>query len=107
MEAMSHLVITTCSSLTLQQFLKVIAFGFKPYFYSFRNWVDCLLSLYSAIYCICALVVLFENDPDGQESPVLTYENLADMALASAVLRCLTILGKYVSGCGIEGCVVC
>ena len=78
----------------------MIAFGVKPYFYSFRNWADTILSVYSAVYCVFALVVLFGNSPNDGQGFALTYENIADMALASAVLRCFTILGKYVSGCG-------
>ena len=88
----------------IQLFLKMIAYGIKPYFYSFRNWVDCLLSFYSAVYCIFAVAVLIGNNLNSQPFAV-SYENLADMALASAVARCITILGKYVSavwiGCGV------
>ena len=70
--------------------LKLIAFS-KSYFHSARNVFELMLSICSFGYIIFAVVTLSIDVKKELYSP------LSDVALSLAVMRCLTLLGKYVS----------
>ena len=101
-----------------QQCVKLLAFGLKGYFGSWRNIADTLISLLGLCYVIWALVVLGYGYTSVAHQVVYIYRivrmsacvlhysmhlflqqtriNLANIALTYAVLKCFTILGKYV-----------
>ena len=105
-----------CHVVILNQLtLKLIAFGLKGYFQSWRNIFDVLLVIYSIIYIIFAIVILSIGPMELSNMPRLvcttimtthcmivlshtTQQNgIILTALILAVLKAFTVLIKYVS----------
>jgi hypothetical protein len=73
----------------LETVLKLIAFK-GSYFHSVRNILELFLSILSFGFILFAVVVLSMQDKGCE-----LYDALSTVALALAVSRCITILGKY------------
>ncbi|CAI8036576.1 Sodium leak channel non-selective protein [Geodia barretti] len=86
------LVIVFALYFTLEQCVKMLAFGPKGYFGSWRTIADTLISLLGLCYIVWALVVLAHGYSSVTHQ---TRTDLANFAVSYAVLKCFTILGKY------------